>query len=109
MPHKGKISAVISGVSGVLAFSILMLDWGATPPKPTFCYFLFLILAAIMAAASLIMAKKAENARVGEDKTSGDKDNLRFWIRLGRVGSVLVIIWLGLLVIGFAVTSISTL
>ena len=109
MQNKAKISAVISGVSGVLAFSILILDWGATPPQPTFWYFFFLILAAVMTTASLIMAKKAENTSVNEVKKAGAVENLRFWIRLGRVGSVIVIIWLGLLVIGFVVTSIGAL
>jgi hypothetical protein len=109
MTKKPMYYAIASGVSGVLGFSILILDWGATPPQPTFWYFFFLILAAVMATASLILAKKAENASVGEGKTGGDKDNLRFWIRLGRVGSVIVIIWLGLLVIGFVVTSIGAL
>jgi hypothetical protein len=102
-----KISVVLSGVLGVLAFAILILDWGATPQEPTFWYVFFLILAAVMATTSFVLAKKAEKASVKEGKIGEAVDSLKFWIRLGYVGSVIVIIWLGLLVIGFVVSSIS--
>jgi hypothetical protein len=106
MQNKAKKYAVISGVSGVLAVSIMILDWGATRTQPSFWNYLFIFIAIVMAAAGLILASRSEKASAGEDKTGEAASSLRFWIRLGRTGSFIVIIWLVIFLVGIAASSI---
>ena len=100
--------AVASGILGVLSFILFVLTWGLTPPSnPSAWNTVLMLMAAGLAATALVLGRRAEKYTAGVRPPGKTTGYVKFWLRLGKVGSLIVLAWWLLEMIGLFISHIT--